>query len=158
MAICHPMVLWAPINFNIMLPFFTVAALKFTEYNPDSLNYCSNKKEALEVEGKIYALAQNILVNKRCGETICDRIIYKSRLTWLSERTLSSELKEYGAGWYIIWPFYSSLYVDEIIETWLFDFESALVAVGGCLGLFLGWSLNSMILEPLEFLKDKLKK
>ena len=35
-------------------------------------------------------------------------------------------------------PFFSSLYVTENVATYFFDFDSALVAVGGTLGLLLG--------------------
>ena len=61
-------------------------------------------------------------------------------------------MKVYGDGYFIIWSFYSSLYVNEKVETYIFDFDSALVAVGGSLGLFLGWSIKSMVLSLAEYI------
>ena len=136
-----------------------MAALHFTEYNSDHLNYCTDKKDALELDGKLYEYAQKVQVNKLCGETLCNRIIYQSELNFLSERTLSKELEKYGdGGWYIIWAFYSSLYVTEKIETYLFDFDTTLVAIGGSLGLFLGWSCYSMVMEVFEFVYHAFNK
>ena len=104
-------------------------------------------------------MAQYIQQNERCGNEVCNRYVYTSILTLLSNRTLSKELKQYGnGGWYIIWPFYSSLYVTENVDTYFYDFDSALVAVGGTLGLFLGWSLHSMILDPFELWYQRLLK
>ena len=82
-------------------------------------------------------MAQKTQKNGLCG-SVCSRSIYSSALNYLSERVLSKELKVYGKGYCIIWAFYSSLYVNEKIETYVFDFDTALVAVGGSLGLFLG--------------------
>ena len=70
---------------------------------------------------------------------------------------MAKELKVYGQGYCIIWAFYSSLYVNEKIETYVFDFDTALVAVGGSLGLFLGWSCHSMIMGFIEILYKALK-
>ena len=70
---------------------------------------------------------------------------------------LGKELKVYGEGYCIVWAFYSSLYVNEKIETYVFDFDTALVAVGGSLGLFLGWSCHSIIMGIIEFLYKALK-
>jgi hypothetical protein len=101
------------------------------------LEYCNNKEDGLAINGLIYELAQKTQKNGLCG-SVCSRKIYSSALNYLSERVLSKELKVYGKGYCIIWAFYSSLYVNEKIETYVFDFDTALVAVGGSLGLFLG--------------------
>ena len=114
-----------------------VAALNFTEYNSDHLQFCQTKDEALKIEGLIYQLAQDTHNQNLCG-SLCSRTIYKSRMNFYSKRVLGKELKTYGNGYYIVWAFYSSLYVSEKVETYIFDFDSALVAVGGSLGLFLG--------------------
>ena len=136
-----------------------IPAMKWTDYNPEDLDYCSNVEDALKVEYDIYDMAQYIQRIKRCGNEVCNRYVYTSTYTWLSIRTLAKELKQYGnGGWYIVWPYYSSLYVTENADTYFFDFDSALVAVGGSLGLFLGWSLHSMILDPFELFYRRLFK
>ena len=73
-------------------------------------------------------------------------------MNFLSKRVLSKELKKYGDGYFIIWAFYSSLNVNEKIETYVFDVTSALVAVGGSLGLFVGWSIYSMLNELIDLI------
>ena len=120
------------------------------------LEYCNNKTDGLAMNGLIYELAQKTQKNGLCG-SVCSRKIYSSALNYLSERVLSKELKVYGEGYCIIWAFYSSLYVNEKIETYVFDFDTALVAVGGSLGLFLGWSCHSIIMGIIEFLFGALK-
>ena len=67
---------------------------------------------------------------------------------------MSKEIKEYGDGYFFIWSFYSSLYVDERVETYVFDFNTALISVGGSLGLFLGWSIKSMVLSLAEYINN----
>ena len=104
----------------------------------------------------IYNIAIKVHKEKRCLPR-CSRPIYKSYLNFLSKKVLSKELKVYGDGYFIIWVFYSSLYVEEKIETYVFDFDSAIVAVGGSLGLFLGWSCNSLILDFIEILYYRFK-
>ena len=120
------------------------------------LKYCDNKEDALEVNGLIYSLAQKTHTSNLCG-TLCNRTIYGSTYNVLSERVLAKELKIYGQGYYIIWAFYSTLYVNEKVETYLFDFDSTLVAIGGSLGLFLGWSIYSIIMGTIEFMFERCK-
>ena len=110
----------------------------------------------MALNGLIYELGQKTQKKGICG-TVCSRIIYASELNYLSERVLAKELKVYGQGYCIIWAFYSSLYVNEKIETYVFDFDTALVAVGGSLGLFLGWSCHSMIMGFIEIVYKALK-
>ena len=134
---------------NCMVP-----ALEFTDFNYSGLNYCESKDDALEVDGLIYEIAQKIHVESQCG-TLCNRTIYHSKFSnYLSKKAISKELEEYEAteGYYIIWAYYSSLYVSDDKETYLFDFESTLVAIGSNLGLFVGWSLFSLLMGGIEFL------
>ena len=128
-----------------------VPALDFTDLDSTHLKYCSNKDEALKVNGLIYEYAQRIQTNELCGN-LCNRTEYSSTLNFLAKNVLSKELKKYGQGWYIIWAFYSSLYVEEAIETYLYEFDGIIVAIGGSIGLFLGWSLYSVILYFIEIL------
>ena len=46
----------------------------------------------------------------------------------------------------LLW-IYSSLYVNEKIETYVFDFDSALVAGG----LYLGWFGHSIIMTMIDY-------
>ena len=134
-----------------------VPALDFTDFDTSFLRQCSTKDEALEMDGLIYELAQKVQGKKTCTVP-CDLPKYKSELNFLSKLTLSKELKKYGDGYYIIWAFYTSLHVEEKVETFLFDFDSALVAIGGSLGLFLGWSCNSIVMSFIEFLSNWLMR
>lgn len=128
-----------------------VPALRFTRFDISHLNDCDTKDKALEVDGIIYKVAQDNLAKDICGK-ICSFTKYEHKTASLANNVLSKELKVYGDGYFIIWSFYSSLYVNEKVETYIFDFDSALVAVGGSLGLFLGWSIKSMVLSLAEYI------
>ena len=71
---------------------------------------------------------------------------------------MANERKFYGDGYYIVWAFFSSLYVQEKVEHFSFSFDNLLVAIGGNLGLFLGWSLQSIVLDAIDFLYQRFKK
>ena len=78
-------------------------------------------------------------------------------MSLLSKKVLSKELKIYGEGYFIIWSFYTTLDVVEKSERYVFDIHSALTAIGGTLGLFLGWSIISMVNSLAEFLHQYVK-
>ena len=46
--------------------------------------------------------------------------------------------KLYDDRYFILWAFYSSMYVYEKVEHYSFSFDSVIYAIGGSLGLFLG--------------------
>ena len=69
----------------------------------------------VKVDGIIYNTAIQNLGNKVCG-SICTVTKYQHKLSLLSKNVLSKELKTYGDGYFIIWQFYSSLYVNEKVE------------------------------------------
>ena len=50
---------------------------------------------------------------------------------------------------------YSSLLIEERVETYVYDMENLLTSIGGNLGLFLGFSCFSSILVLLEFIFKK---
>ena len=125
-------------------------ALRFTRFDTSHLNDCGTKEEALEVEGIIYTVAQENLDKDVCGK-ICQAVKYHHNLALYSKQVLSKEIKEYGEGYFIIWSYYASLNVKEKVETYLFDFDAVVVAIGGNLGLFLGYSIYSIIVSIAEF-------
>ena len=127
--------------------------IRFTKFDASDLNDCSTKDEALEIDATIYNVAQENLAKDICGK-ICSFTKYNHKLSLLAKNVLSKEIKEYGDGYFFIWSFYSSLYVDERVETYVFDFNTALISVGGSLGLFLGWSIKSMVLSLAEYINN----
>ena len=128
-----------------------VPALRFTRFDTSYLNDCDNKEDALAVEGLIYTVAQENLDKDVCGK-ICQSVKFHHNLALYSENVLSKEIKQYGEGYFIIWSYYSSMNVREKVETYLFDFDAVVVAIGGNLGLFLGFSLKSIIETIAEFI------
>ena len=128
-----------------------VPALRFTRFDTSHLDDCSTREEALEVEGMIYVVAQDNLDKDVCGK-ICQEIKYHHNLAIYSKKVLSKEIKEYGEGYFILWSYYTNLNVKEKVETYLFDFDAVVVAMGGNLGLFLGFSLKSIIVSIAEFI------
>lgn len=127
--------------------------IRFTKFDASDLNDCSTKDEALEIDATIYNVAQENLAKDICGK-ICSFTKYNHKLSLLAKNVLSKEIKEYGDGYFFIWSFYSSLYVEETVETFVFDFNTALISVGGSLGLFLGWSIKSMVLSLAEYINN----
>ena len=128
-----------------------VPALRFTRFDASYLNDCDTKEDALAVEGLIYTVAQENLDKDVCGK-ICQSVKFHHNLALYSENVLSKEIKQYGEGYFIIWSYYSSMNVREKVETYLFDFDAVVVAIGGNLGLFLGFSLKSIIETIAEFI------
>ena len=125
----------------------TVPALDFNlKLN---LNYCTSTSDALKMEKIIYKSAIEIHQKKICGK-VCDLPKFTSDLSYLSKNVLSKELQRYGDGFFIIWSFYSTLSVEEKIETYIFDFDTALIAFGGTLGLYLGWSIYSIFVNFID--------
>ena len=126
-----------------------IPALNFTHYETKHLKDCENASEALKIEKIIYKLAIENHEMNACGK-VCDLPKFKSDLSYLSKYVLSKELHKYGEEYFIIWSFYSTLSVEEKIETYIFDFDSTLVAIGGTLGLYLGWSLHSLLVGLID--------
>ena len=125
----------------------TVPALDFNlKLN---LNYCTSTSDALKMEKIVYKSAIEIHQKKICGK-VCDLPKFTSDLSYLSKNVLSKELQRYGDGFFIIWSFYSTLSVEEKIETYIFDFDTALIAFGGTLGLYLGWSIYSIFVNFID--------
>lgn len=114
-----------------------------------NLNYCTSTSDALKMEKIIYKSAIEIHQKKICGK-VCDLPKFTSDLSYLSKNVLSKELQRYGDGYFIIWSFYSTLSVEEKIETYIFDFDTALIAFGGTLGLYLGWSIYSIFVNFID--------
>ena len=96
-------------------------------------------------------------VNSLCG-TLCNRTVYQTRNNYNSKFILGKERKVYGEGYYIVWAFFESMYVNEKVEHYSFTFDNLIVSVGGSLGLILGWSLKSVVLDFIEFLYLRMKK
>lgn len=92
-----------------------------------------------------------------CG-TLCNRTVYYNRNNFVSEFVMGNERKVYGDGYVVVWAFYSSLYVFEKVEHYSFYFDNVIYAIGGNMGLFLGWSLKSVFIDFIEFLYQNLKK
>ena len=114
-----------------------------------NLNYCTSTSDALKMEKIIYKSAIEIHQKKICGK-VCDLPKFTSDLSYLSKNVLSKELQRYGDGFFIIWSFYSTLSVEEKIESYIFDFDTALIAFGGTLGLYLGWSIYSIFVNFID--------
>jgi hypothetical protein len=56
---------------------------------------------------------------------------------------------------FLIDLFYSTLVIEERVETLVYDVVNFLAAAGGHLGLFLGFSCLSVLLAAIQVLKNK---
>ena len=64
-----------------------------------------------------------------------------------------SEIAQYGSDrYYFLWVYYSSTFVDIKEEKLKYDIPATIFGIGGALGLYLGWSLQSMTLSVFDFL------
>jgi len=72
------------------------------------------------------------------------------RNSWVQVRYPYSE--EYLDNYYTFYVSYSSLDVEKQVESLIYDAGNSFAAVGGNLGLFLGFSCLSIIFATIDFL------
>ncbi len=121
------------------------------DFHPDkSLPLCTSFEES----EKALMVAQHILMNaikeKKCSE-MCDVTRYHTNMAEY-HRNIMPENEGL-----LLFCFYATMSVDHKTEKYIYGFETALVAVGGSMGLFLGLSCMSIILSLIEWTQKKLK-
>lgn len=98
----------------------------------------------------------NPLCMHRVCSLPCSQATYKYGVNLQSTKTVANDPSFIGDNesreYFIIWIYYMSLYVEEKIEKYLYGFDTALVSLGGSMGLFLGWSCRSILMKMIDSL------
>jgi hypothetical protein len=129
---------------NCTIPFFKSLQL------PDFLPQCTTVSEA-DNAIVIASLIDKETIRKKKCKLPCTRVKYARNFAEYPEKSLPESDKLF----FSLWIYYSSLQVEAKIERYIYGFETAIVAVGGSMGLFLGWSCYSVIDTGLTFLERK---
>ncbi len=95
-------------------------------------------------------LLKDILISRKCA-SMCDRTRYSVNLAEYHENVM------FGSDDYFLACFFGTLNVEHKTEKYVYGFGTAIVAVGGSMGLFLGFSCLSISLSLLKMLENKFK-
>ena len=128
----------------------------FTDLDTSKLKFCSTPESTKEVEKNAYDIIIAIYQEQVCGLP-CTQTSYDYEVSLQSAKTVAYDphIAQDERDYFIIWIYYTSLKVEEKIEKYLYGPDTALVAIGGSMGLFLGWSCNSILIKIIEFLSTK---
>jgi hypothetical protein len=82
----------------------------------------------------------------------CKQTSYKLNLNYFHENTVRLQSNHDSADtFFTLWTYYSTLDIEESIENLEYDLATFLVAAGGNLGLFLGFSCMSLLFDITNF-------
>ena len=120
------------------------------------LDECSDIKDAVNASEAFRDIFMSMVEESAsfgCPRS-CRHKSYKVSLEYVNKFSLpASDLDSTASPLLILALFFSSLNIEQVIETYECDFESFLVAVGGNLGLFMGFSCLTILVLVLECLK-----
>jgi hypothetical protein len=125
----------------------------FKNFLPD-MNNCKEKNELINFMNNFAGFFNNIVEKPHSiGCPLpCRQIYYKVTLDYTHKNLFNGKSFEYFFFQYK----YSTLLVEERIESYDYDIGSFLVAAGGNLGLFLGFSCFSILFFSIELMKKLL--
>ena len=135
----------------------------FRYFLPDyiRLNYCKDTKEMLAFVSIFTNFFRNIVERPHLvGCPVpCQQIHYKISVDYIHENVLQL-WNERGKKleFFLLQYWYSTLSVEERVESYDYDIGSFLAAVGGNLGLFLGFSCLPILLVATKWIKKYLLK
>jgi hypothetical protein len=129
---------------NCTIPFFKSLQLQ------DFLPVCTTVSEANNAVN-IASLIDKVTIREKKCKLPCTRVNYARNFAEFPEKSLPESDKLF----FTLWIYYSSLQIDEKIERYIYGFETVIVAVGGSMGLFLGWSCYSVIVTGITILERK---
>ncbi len=96
---------------------------------------------------------QDTMTDGRCLEP-CTLTYHDVNVVYYD--TTPTSKYDMGSGYFGIYAFYQNLLVKTQTEEFVYGFDSALVAVGGSMGLFLGTSCYSLCATFLDWLHDSI--
>ena len=117
--------------------------------DPD-LPHCIAEDDALEAVEILSKILTNQLFEPECPEP-CFTAQYYTQVVPIQELMVTPFVKNFLVKEYFsLFPRYANHHIHTLNERYLYDFSSALVAIGGYLGLFLGISCLSLGLDFLN--------
>jgi hypothetical protein len=127
-----------------------------------SLKECSDQESALNSESQLFSAVSDVWNSPPtygCQKP-CKQSSYKLNIVYYHQTSLidHNNLTAISEQSFHLDFYYDSLTIEEHFETLVYDTGSMLVAAGGNLGLFLGFSCLSVLLAVLSFLKQFFKK
>lgn len=130
----------------------------FRNFLPDNwfVNNCKDKKEASDMTDMFAKFVGDIAGRPDSIECPlpCRQINYKISFDYAHE-ILYKEAEEKNKCFFFKYM-YSTLLVDERMESYDYDIGSFLTAAGGNLGLFLGFSCLSILFMAIKWIKNYL--
>ncbi len=113
----------------------------------DKLPLCQTPEEHFVTVELLIRLLKDIVASNHC-KRICARSKFITTTIEYNENVIP-----FGKYWLAV--FYGSFNVEHKYEKYVYDFGTALVAVGGSMGLFLGLSCQSIALSMLDLVKKR---
>ena len=126
-----------------------------------NLNFCQDKVSAVntlqESTNMISDLERQIWLN--VCQLPCEQIVYDVKIKKFHLNNLidTDDTEQFSNDVIILKLAYDSFIIEERVESLFYDSASFLVAVGGNLGLFLGFSCFSVLLGLIKLLKNIIK-
>ena len=113
----------------------------------DNISAFDTVKKYISVSYKFLENPNSLECQKPCLHTIFRSRVKKEHITsWVSDIEEDS---------FYLRIIYSTLNIEQNVETLAYDIGSFLTAMGGNLGLFLGFSCLSCILASIDFFAEK---
>ena len=112
--------------------------LGFIPMNSTNLLNCTQDTEALQILKKIWYTQRNTIMSKKCVPS-CTRITYN-----LISVPFASNVVPFSSS-FQLWIGYMTTTVKQTTEQYVYDSAATLVAVGGSMGLFIGYSFKDVI-------------
>ena len=137
----------------------TIAGLESIVQNGTEIEYCSDSVSArqtfdhmVKTFDQVYSNLSKFNCPVPCRQKGFNyKIKYFHKNSWIEPE--NSTMSKTFAGLYVS---YSSLLVEERVETIVYDLECLLTSLGGNLGLFLGFSCFSTLVSGLNFIYKKM--
>ena len=143
---CSKNIIWSKLSQDLscMIPAF----LEFSGNNPN-IRECKNLTEASVTVSKLSKVILDFIESPhKFGCPLpCERKSFRFNLERIHENAETNEAPHLDEGsnfWYISY-YYSTLVIEEQVETLIYDVGGFLAAAGGNLGLCLGFSCLSVL-------------
>ncbi len=118
----------------------------------NSLTTCSSQSDYNLATNIVQDMLVTILSSGQCAQGCMQTKYQVQSIEYYNTLTTG-----FSNGEFILFVYFGSLNVEHKTEKYIYGFDTALVAVGGSMGLFLGLSCTSIFLFIIDFLQKKLQ-
>ena len=127
-----------------------IPVMKYLRF-PQNWPECKNDSEALNLMKMLNKIEKESLQNSDCVMP-CKAKKFKVSGNYYSRNAFEA-WQDYDPEYYYLYVVYSTLTVRVFKEEYVYDFATALVAIGGSMGLLLGYSCNSLFGTLADFIE-----